>query len=302
MTQASHRIREARHHVMAIAVIVAAHLALGFWLARVPQTSTVARPLFIAIDLAPGSGGVAGPVTAGSPPARAPTVAEGEAQLDAGEERAEASPDSGPPAPVPPGAEPPTTETPTPPAPDVVSTVRLTPAETPTSADVLAMVEALTGTEATDLVDPATLAVEASLSTSGASQPGSGGGCDLGETIRTRLLSDAAALRELTNYPVTDRSVANAIQLWNGDWLAGAQDTGAPALPEVRDVIFAAVAEAPDACRAAPLQGPRFVFLTAPGTTPLVLVMGSGDWRWGDLRAPDTPRLLRGFGLGRRGR
>lgn len=160
--------------------------------------------------------------------------------------------------------------------------------------DILQQVEALVGTTSTQLsVDLQQVATETSQGWT-ASQPGGGGPCGLTDVIAANLIADQTALAELTAYPPALRSVSNAIQLWNGEWLRTTAGNE-PAMPAVRRVISEAVSEGPEACQKASLQGPRFVFVNPVGKEPTILVIGSGEWRWTDLTTPDRPFFTRWF-------
>ena len=81
--------------------------------------------------------------------------------------------------------------------------------------------------------------------------------------------------------PRQARSVANAILLWNGQWLMlGSSQSGA--LQPVEQIVKETVERAPQACQAEVLQGPRLILVSEPHDT-FVLAFGSGDWRWTDL-------------------
>ena len=161
--------------------------------------------------------------------------------------------------------------------------------------DILRQVEVLIGTTSTELaVDVQEVATATSQGWK-ASQPGGGGPCGLTDMIAVNLMADETAFAELTVYPSALRSVSNAIQLWNGEWLRTIVGNE-PAMPAVRRVISEAILEGPDECKQGSLQGPRFIFVTPPGKEPIILVIGSGDWRWEDLTIPDRPFFARWFG------
>ena len=106
------------------------------------------------------------------------------------------------------------------------------------------------------------------------------GGCDLTEIIQAAVRDDVDARSALQSLPQAAHSVANAIMLWDGSWTAD-KPTSADALTPVRKVLVATVANASTACREAVQAGPRLV--TVAGPPDMVLAIGSGRWRWGDL-------------------
>lgn len=110
---------------------------------------------------------------------------------------------------------------------------------------------------------------------------GAGADCGLAETIGAALQGDAQVIAALDRVPRRARSVANAVMLWNGDWVS--DDAATPgALEAVRAALSLRIEEAPEGCRAEVLAGPVFIPLRASDGT-VVLTIGSGVWRWGQL-------------------
>lgn len=108
-------------------------------------------------------------------------------------------------------------------------------------------------------------------------------GCALSDDVLAALQADTARAA-LTRIPERRRSVAGAVMLWDGGWVK----TGALADPAIARPIRAAVEEAvraaDPACAAAAVTGP--VLLIVPDAAgSMVLVVGSGAWRWADLAA-----------------
>ena len=96
--------------------------------------------------------------------------------------------------------------------------------------------------------------------------------------------TDCNAIRECARpcsaSPVAERSVANAVQLWNGRWIE--DPGGADRLAAVRAATVQAILAAPPGCRQAGVAGPRLI-LFDDGPETVVLSLGSGTWRWTDL-------------------
>lgn len=117
----------------------------------------------------------------------------------------------------------------------------------------------------------------------GAPQPGDAGGCALATRTAEAIVADPAAMAELAALPPSYRTLADAVMLWNGEWLTIAPGLPiAPATGSLRRVVEQVVAEASPDCRAAPTNGPQFLAIPEPGRTT-TLVIGSGTWRWSDL-------------------
>lgn len=104
--------------------------------------------------------------------------------------------------------------------------------------------------------------------------------CALAEALAHDLQTSPLAQQGLERLPRAARSVANAVQLWDGRW--NAEMAGGPLL---RGLIEREIAAAPPACAHQVNQGPIFL-LAAQNAATIVLVLGSGEWRWGDLIAP----------------
>lgn len=273
-----------------LALIACCYVGIGMWLAQ-NRSSALLMPIpIINVDLSPGPG--VGLVRANPSSTKTPdTVEDSTSVLQEADKSAE--PTAATPALDPEVA--PTSDPVDPSAPEAVSDSNAPYPPVELELDILQQVEALIGTTSTELaVDVQQVDTETSQGWT-ASQSGGGGPCGLTDLIAANLLADQMALAELTAYPPALRSVSNAIQLWNGEWLrttAGSE----PAMPALRRVISETISEGPGECLQASLQGPRFVFVTPVGKEPIILVIGSGDWRWTDLTVPDRPFFARWFG------
>ena len=171
---------------------------------------------------------------------------------------------------------------PAPPAPTVLPSplkVRLVPpvsVEVTTIPITLAKPSADLQFENTDL--PATTPVVVVAATS----LGGGEPCEILASLQQVLQLDPGVRRALLRIPIANRSVANAVMLWDRGWVTGALIGGDDALEPIRTAIRKAVETAAPNCRSETVVGPRLLSVQGPdGTT--VLAVGSGQWRWADL-------------------
>ena len=125
----------------------------------------------------------------------------------------------------------------------------------------------------------------------GAPQAGDAGGCALAVRTAESIAGDPRAMAELAALPPAYRTSADAVMLWNGQWLATAPGSVAPpATASLRRVVEQVIADASPDCRAAPMGGPQFLAIPEQGRTT-TLVIGSGTWRWSDLLTPSAACL-----------
>lgn len=110
-----------------------------------------------------------------------------------------------------------------------------------------------------------------------------GEACNLTALLATGFATSPAVAQGLAGLPVDQRSVANAVMLWDGGWPDDTR-TGGKAL--LRALLIKAVSSAPQPCLDQVQRGPVLFFVPDNGTTA-VLAIGSGEWRWGDLIAPE---------------
>ncbi len=116
----------------------------------------------------------------------------------------------------------------------------------------------------------------------------SGGACDLTAPVQAALQASKELQASLPQIPRTQRSVANAIMVWNVDWVALDAQLDTAALTIVRDVVAQTVAAASPECRLQAQGGPRLILLPGSADTT-VLALGSGSWRWQDLLETARP-------------
>lgn len=121
-----------------------------------------------------------------------------------------------------------------------------------------------------EIVDPASTAAAA-------------GGCATLERVANALLADPPALDAVLNAPPETRSIADAIVIWNAGW-SEAASTFDSSLGAVRAATERSLRALDDKCLDEPIAGPRIIPIPAGARTMLV-VIGSGNWRWRDLIA-----------------
>ena len=133
------------------------------------------------------------------------------------------------------------------------------------------------GAERDPLHDPIALAVAASAGAAGEA-------CQLSLWLQQALQVDPQVQQALLRIPTPARSVANAIMIWDGAWV-DPRARAAPGFADIRAALIAGIRAAPAACQAEVISGPEFVIL-GDGLATTILVVGSGQWRWGDMLAP----------------
>lgn len=108
--------------------------------------------------------------------------------------------------------------------------------------------------------------------------------CELTATLAGLFAQSPEVKQGLAGLPTSQRSVANAVMLWDGQWPEDSL-TGGQAL--LRSLLVKAVSTARPDCLQKINQGP-VLFLVPEQQTTVVLAVGSGQWRWADLLA-DQP-------------
>lgn len=108
--------------------------------------------------------------------------------------------------------------------------------------------------------------------------------CQLSQWLQQALDSDPQVQAALPAIPRPARSVANAIMIWNGEWVQP-DSKAAWGYAILRSALVAGISAAPAACQELPVRGPELLTVTAEGETTIVAV-GSGEWTWGELLAP----------------
>lgn len=121
------------------------------------------------------------------------------------------------------------------------------------------------------------------------------GGCDLTAPVQAALQSSAAVQQELPRIPAERRSVANAIAIWNADWIKPDAQLEPQVLDTIRTAIVTTIAAASEACRVQPQGGPRLIYLPVSGSATgdtTILALGSGAWTWQQIADTAQPELL----------
>lgn len=108
--------------------------------------------------------------------------------------------------------------------------------------------------------------------------------CSPTDVVTMQLTSDPTVPAEIDMVPRTDRSISEAIVIWNAEWSNTALADDAP-LRNVRDRIESTLAELPLECLKMPVAGPRLIPITIDGSTTF-LAFGSGQWTWQQLIEP----------------
>lgn len=103
--------------------------------------------------------------------------------------------------------------------------------------------------------------------------------CNLTAMLASAFTQSPAVRQGLEELPASDRSVANAVNLWDGQW---PEDSVAGGKALLRSLLVKAITSARPDCLTQPNRGP-VLFLVPESQTMAVLAVGSGDWTWGDL-------------------
>lgn len=273
---------------LALPIILVVHGAMLLWFSSLPPRAIATYPTVMDVMLFPGAG-LESAITAVPVPATSPVEEASPPMQPLNEAVERAEPPVDAPAEVPEADTPVESSTEAEPPPDLPD-------------DVLAMVEAMAGATSAELAQPVAVMQTVTQATAWMpAQPGStGGGCGIEDAIKARMIAEPAIQSALAAVPRDSRSVANAIQLWDGAWIPALAPEGELALVAVRAAIAEVIAEAPTRCRDQDILGPRFLIVAEPGGSTTVLVLGSGLWRWSDLVPTPKPALFRWFGFSQR--
>ena len=155
---------------------------------------------------------------------------------------------------------------------------------TPPPLDLATLSESMAAPDPTDKPQPLSRqAAAAPLPPLPTSQPAdSASTCQMVAILETALTEDATVTAALAEVPRKARSVANAIMLWDGDWVEPSALGEGRALPPIQAAIISIIQGAPADCHAQIVLGPRLISIPdARGAT--LLALGSGAWKWEDL-------------------
>jgi hypothetical protein len=139
---------------------------------------------------------------------------------------------------------------------------------------------------------PSTTETPSGRAEGGSDAPGPAGDCGIFDQVQSQLRSSPKVLDALRRIPRTAKSVANAIQLWDGDWIVPRTPDGPAIMVPIEQTIVQAVAASPPKCAAAQVQGPRFI-LVQDGPETTIVGLGSGVWLWSSLVATSKAKLSR---------
>lgn len=104
----------------------------------------------------------------------------------------------------------------------------------------------------------------------------------MGAEIGAAIQLDAGAMAALQTLPPDLRSTADAVMLWNGEWVSAVRPETQPAVLLLQQVIERSILAAKPECRFALNAGPRFIPVTE-GERTTMIVVGSGEWHWDSL-------------------
>ncbi len=132
------------------------------------------------------------------------------------------------------------------------------------------------------------------LSVSAAATNASGETCQMTAWLQQALQADPQVQAAMLRIPRPARSVANALMLWDGDWVEPPMQTS-QSVAALRAALVAGIRAAPVACQFETIRGPELISLTeGPGAT--ILAVGSGEWRWAQLLEAADPSITRSAG------
>ncbi len=111
-----------------------------------------------------------------------------------------------------------------------------------------------------------------------------GEACSPLDAVTVQLANDPLVPLAISRVPQTDRSISEAIVMWNAEWSAASADQKAP-LAMVREHVLLTLETLPPDCLAIPVMGPRLIAIPQDGRTTF-LAFGSGEWSWQQLMKP----------------
>ena len=117
------------------------------------------------------------------------------------------------------------------------------------------------------------------------------GGCDLTAPVQAALQTSPDVMLQLPTIPVEHRSVANAIAVWNQNWIEPDTTIDKDVYETIRLTIANTIARASESCRLQMQGGPRLMYLPVNGTTT-VIALGSGEWTWQQLADSAQPQII----------
>ena len=159
---------------------------------------------------------------------------------------------------------------------DPVSPEGLTPADSQTELSDATIAPTLDTSEPTlSDADAQALAQFQPAAAAGAD----GQACDLTPAVVRDFAQNPVVRQGVAELPAAEKSVANAVQMWDGTWPAETR-TGGQAL--LRALLVREITAARPDCLRRPNTGPVF-FMVPDGAATVVVAVGSGQWNWGQL-------------------
>ncbi len=110
--------------------------------------------------------------------------------------------------------------------------------------------------------------------------------CSPLDEVTAQLTSDPLVALAITRVARSDRSISDAIVMWNSEWSVAAAADEAP-LADVRSRVLSILDRLPPECLATPVMGPRLIAIPEQGYTTF-LAFGSGEWSWQQLIEPPS--------------
>ncbi len=108
--------------------------------------------------------------------------------------------------------------------------------------------------------------------------------CSPLDEVTSQLASDPLVPLAIRRVARSDRSISEAIVMWNEEWSEASATQNAP-LSEVRSRVMSILDGLPPDCLAVPVTGPRLIAIPEQGYTTF-LAFGSGEWSWQQLIEP----------------
>jgi hypothetical protein len=109
-----------------------------------------------------------------------------------------------------------------------------------------------------------------------------GAACDIGGAVQTAMRADSGLHATILLISVKQRSAADAVMMWNGEWISPDVIGGPATLDVLRVAIRQIIAAAAPSCRDREIVGPTFMLVPDVDAT-MVMVFGNASWRWSDL-------------------
>ena len=110
-------------------------------------------------------------------------------------------------------------------------------------------------------------------------QIGAGPACNLTPAVVRDFSQNPVVRQGVSELPAAEKSVANAVQVWDGAW---PQETLSGGKALLRGLLMREIAAAPADCLKQVNNGPVF-FMVPDGAATVMVAVGSGQWTWGQL-------------------